>query len=46
MNFITEDFLLCGDTAKKLYHGTAAGLPIIDYHCHVSASDIADDVAF
>ncbi|MBQ3591927.1 MAG: glucuronate isomerase, partial [Clostridia bacterium] len=33
--FMGNDFLLNTDTAKALYHQIAAGLPIIDYHCHV-----------
>ena len=46
MPFMGEDFLLEGKTAKELYHGTAAKLPIIDYHCHVPPKDIALDVRF
>ena len=46
MEFITKDFLLNGDTARALYHEAAAGLPIIDYHCHIQASHIADNVSF
>lgn len=46
MEFITKDFLLNGDTARALYHETAAGLPIIDYHCHIQASHIADNICF
>jgi len=45
-NFLDKDFLLTTDTARKLYHETAAGLPIIDYHCHVSPRDIAEDKQF
>lgn len=41
MQFIHDDFLLHGDTAKKLYHEVAADLPIIDYHCHLPPGDIA-----
>ena len=46
MSFITEDFLLNSDTAKELYHGHAEGLPIIDYHCHLSPGDIANNRKF
>lgn len=46
MSFITEDFLLNSDTAKELYHGHAEGLPIIDYHCHLSPKDVADNRQF
>ena len=33
--FLYQDFLLDTETAKQLYHDYAAGLPIIDYHCHL-----------
>ena len=42
--FMNEDFLLESVTARELYHGHAAKMPIIDYHCHVSPQDIAEDV--
>lgn len=41
--FINDDFLLRTDTAKRYYHNTAAKLPIIDYHCHVSLREIFED---
>ncbi len=41
--FMDKDFLLETETAKALYHNYAAKLPIIDYHCHVSPKDIAED---
>jgi len=41
--FITKNFLLQTETAKKLYHQYAAKMPIYDYHCHLPAADIADD---
>ena len=44
--FMTEDFLLNTDTAKALYHGYAEGLPIIDYHNHLSPKDIAEHRRF
>ncbi len=44
--FIDKDFILSNETAKKLYHNYAAKLPIIDYHCHISPQQIADDVQF
>jgi glucuronate isomerase len=44
--FMDEDFLLETSTAKHLYHGHAAKLPIIDYHCHLSPREIADDKRF
>lgn len=45
-DFLTEDFLLENDTAKKLYVDHAAKMPIIDYHCHLSPKDIAEDRVF
>ena len=41
--FMDEDFLLHNETAKLLYHQFAAAMPIIDYHCHLSPKDIAED---
>ncbi len=41
-----EDFLLHNDIARHLYHDYAKPLPIIDYHCHLSAKDIFMDVKF
>ncbi len=46
MAFIHEDFLLQTETAKRLYHGYAAGQPILDYHCHLSPQEIADNHPF
>jgi glucuronate isomerase len=45
-SFLTEDFLLKSDYAKKLYHDYAKNLAIIDYHCHLSPADIANDRQF
>jgi glucuronate isomerase len=44
--FINEDFLLQNDFARKLYHEHSEGLPIIDYHCHLSPEAIAADRRF
>ena len=41
--FLDDDFLLDNDTSRRLFHGTAEDLPIIDYHCHVPPSEIASD---
>ena len=41
--FIHPDFLLETEFARRLYHDYAAGLPIIDYHCHLSPREIAED---
>src|SRR5690554_7105818 len=44
--FIDQDFLLQNKTSKKLYHNFAKEQPIIDYHCHLSPQEIADDINF
>jgi len=41
--FIHDDFLLQNPTACELYHGYAEQMPIIDYHCHLPPSEIAED---
>lgn len=44
--FLSDDFLLQSETAKKLYHEFAAQMPIIDYHCHLPPAQIASDHKF
>ncbi len=44
--FLTEDFLLSNDTARRLYHEFAAPQPILDYHCHLSPREIAENRQF
>ncbi len=46
MNFLTDDFLLKSETARRLYHDHAKKMPIVDYHCHLDAKDIYEDVRF
>jgi glucuronate isomerase len=46
MAYITEDFLLRSETAKRLYRTYAASQPILDYHCHLSPRDIAENRRF
>ena len=41
--FMDEDFILQTKTAIKLYHEHAKDMPIYDYHCHLSAQEIAED---
>lgn len=41
-----KDFLLSTDTAKELYHDIAAKMPILDYHCHISPQEIAENRKF
>ncbi len=44
--FLNDNFLLQSGTAEWLYHEHAKDLPIIDYHCHLPAEDIATDRKF
>ena len=44
--FMDDDFLLENDTARHLFHDHAENLPIIDYHCHLSAQEIYEDIRF
>lgn len=44
--FLNEHFLLETRTAQRLYHEHAAGMPIIDYHCHLPPDEIAEDKNF
>jgi glucuronate isomerase len=44
--FLDDDFLLQNRTAEMLYHKHAQNMPIIDYHCHLSPSEIAEDKIF
>lgn len=44
--FMDRDFLLETETAKHLYHDCAAGMPLVDYHCHISPREIYEDRRF
>lgn len=44
--FMDKDFLLDTETAKKLYHEHAEGMPIIDYHCHLQPKEIYENKKF
>ena len=46
MTFINKDFMLSTDTARELYHKSAEPMPIIDYHCHLSPQQIAENRQF
>jgi glucuronate isomerase len=46
MGFVTETFLLQSDTARHLYSAYARPQPILDYHCHLSPQDIANNRQF
>lgn len=44
--FIHDNFLLKSKTAAELYHRYAKNMPIFDYHCHLSAKEIAENKKF
>ncbi|EKT61892.1 glucuronate isomerase [Providencia burhodogranariea] len=44
--FMSEDFLLSNEVARRLYHGYAASMPIYDYHCHLNPQEIAENRRF
>ncbi len=44
--FMDKDFLLQTDAAKALYHDYSENMPILDYHCHISPREIAEDRHF
>lgn len=41
--FINENFLLKTKSARELYFNFADGKPIIDFHCHLSPKEVAED---
>lgn len=45
-SFMDQDFLLNTQTARHLYHDIAEKLPVLDYHCHISPQEIAQDRHF
>ena len=45
-SFLNEDFLLYTHAARVLYHEYAEEMPIFDYHCHLPAAQISDDIRF
>jgi glucuronate isomerase len=44
--FMDENFQLHNATAQKLFHHYAKHLPIIDYHCHLSPKEIAENRSY
>ncbi|MCC8182823.1 MAG: glucuronate isomerase [Clostridiales bacterium] len=44
--FLDKDFLLETPTAQHLYHDYVEGLPLVDYHCHISPKEIYEDRRF
>ena len=45
-NFMDKHFMLDSEEAQQLYHEHAAGMPIIDYHCHLIPQQIAENHQF
>lgn len=46
MKFMSDDFLLSNDIAKKLYHDYAKAMPIIDFHNHLNTKEIYEDKCY
>ena len=44
--FLSDDFLLQTETAKRLYHDYAKNQPIYDYHCHLPIEEISSNKTF
>ena len=44
--FMSEDFLLDTEFARRLYHDYAKDQPIFDYHCHLPPQQIAENTRF
>ncbi len=44
--FLSDDFLLQTETARRLYHDYAKDQPIYDYHCHLPIEEIAANKNF
>ena len=45
-HFIHDNCLLKTNHAQELYHSFAKSLPVIDYHCHLSPKEIAENRNF
>jgi glucuronate isomerase len=46
VNFINDNFLLHSEAARRLYHNHATAEPILDFHSHLPAAEIAADRRF
>ncbi len=46
MALINENFMFTSKTGARLYDKYVKDLPIIDYHCHLSPKQIAEDYKF
>ena len=45
-SFLTDDFLLHSETARRLYHDYAKDMPIIDYHNHLPPNEVVGEKQF
>jgi len=45
-DFLGDAFLLRSHIGRALYHDHAAGLPVVDYHCHIDPQAVATDQVF
>lgn len=45
-DWMDQDFLLYNDTSRLLYHEFAKDLPIFDFHNHLSAKEIYEDLTY
>jgi len=43
LDFISEDFLLESEAARRLFHEYAENAPIVDFHNHLNVEDIRTD---
>ncbi len=46
MNYLHDNVFLTTETAQRLYHETAKGLPIIDFHTHLPQAEIFNNHRF
>lgn len=46
VSFMSEDFLLSNETAKKVFHQYGSKMPIIDFHNHLSAKEIYENKCY
>ena len=46
VSFMSEDFLLSNETAKRLFHEYGSKMPIIDFHNHLSAKEIYENKCY
>jgi glucuronate isomerase len=44
--FLSDDFLLESEPARRLYHDYAKEMPIFDYHCHLPPEQVARNHRF